>query len=176
MISKGRQKLSPFFSQNSPLFAVTILLSYWNWGGAKDGFESVMSNKMLIIKAGIDFSSTRRALQHLLSSYRRECAWFSQSPPLPPSPRIHTSTVLISYKESILWNQRLGSYKFWPSVTGYIMLGLLKQKRATVYENACVGGGGGGWLAVRVLSTFLYRKLVISFQKGNIYEILNIFR
>jgi hypothetical protein len=59
---------------------------YWNCVGAKDGIESVMSHKMLIIKARIDFSSTRRALQHLLSSYRkRVCTLLSIPPPPPPA-------------------------------------------------------------------------------------------
>ncbi len=62
-----------------------IKIDSWNEVGTKYDIHSAMSNKMLIFKAGIDFSSSRRALQYLFNSREREYTRFFLNSPYPPN-------------------------------------------------------------------------------------------
>ncbi len=106
----------------------------WNWLGAKYGDEFTMSHKTLIFKAGIGFSSPDDSWYIV---WILEMCWSTGvhvpcpavQPPTPTvtwrwqfwsrqylhmelmPPRINSTTEWISHKESIPWNQSLGSLK-----------------------------------------------------------------
>jgi hypothetical protein len=90
--------------------------NFWNKvETSKDSSRPCSIILYVIFKAGINFSSTRRALQYILNSKRKKVLthfFLNSSPPPTLAPRTNFTTELISEKKSIQWNRSLGSLKF----------------------------------------------------------------